>query len=312
MREVYTLTTLVIMDEGVLTLDGAAKGMADVVWKSGKTWTQIKTTNPNTPTHAYIAVENANVRVWDKGDTSPSASDGVLYYAGTPISYMLADYTHYTIIDNLEFIQVSGTAKLSIEIYNAAPTEENYCTAAEVRAELGIKSNDQDAIIESMCSEVTGWIDGYCHRTFSILAETRYFDGDRELIVKDLIDITTLKIDQDGDGTFETTLASTDYILYPLNVSPKHKITVSHNGSYSAFAFGIRRGVEIVGNWGYSSVPDPVRRAAKIQVCRLHSRKQAGFALFSYTTELGQTQIVKGLDQDVKQMLDDFIRTEIK
>jgi hypothetical protein len=81
--------------------------------------------------------------------------------------------------------------------------------------------------------------------------ETRYFNGARILFLPDLLSATTFKLDEDGDATFESTLATTDYNLYPLNDFPKIRAEISANSDYGGFASGIKKGVEIAGNWGY-------------------------------------------------------------
>jgi hypothetical protein len=79
------------------------------------------------------------------------------------------------------------------------------------------------------------------------------------LLQRDLLDTPapTVKLDINGDGTFETTLAATDFNLYPFNpgISPpsvaKTSLVISHASAYSDFACGIERGVQIAGTWGY-------------------------------------------------------------
>jgi len=90
------------------------------------------------------------------------------------------------------------------------------------------------------------------------MTETKYFDGAVKLWLPDLLSITTLKTDENGDNTYENTLtATTDYHLYghgledAYNVYPKIYAVINPSGSYSSFANGIRKGVEIAGLWGY-------------------------------------------------------------
>lgn len=95
--------------------------------------------------------------------------------------------------------------------------------------------------------------DAYCNRHFYVLETTRYYDGSgAPLFLKDdLLSITTLKTDDDGDATYENTFATTDYILYPLNDYPKTMIKLTHESDYGSFAGGIRKGIEIEGDFGY-------------------------------------------------------------
>ena len=102
-------------------------------------------------------------------------------------------------------------------------------------------------------------VDNYCNRHFYPLTATRTFDGtaDVVLLVPDLLTVTTLKSDDDDDGTFETDWAATDYTLLPLNADPTqhwggphHAVRTLARGTKQAFARGQAR-YEIAGVWGY-------------------------------------------------------------
>jgi hypothetical protein len=95
-------------------------------------------------------------------------------------------------------------------------------------------------------------VDEFCNRHFFVKTTTNYFDGAKVLLLhRDLLTVTTLKTDADGDQTFENTFATTDYNLYPLNEIAKRSIELSYNSNYSSFAYGIPKGVQVVGLWGY-------------------------------------------------------------
>ncbi len=95
-------------------------------------------------------------------------------------------------------------------------------------------------------------IDRETNRFFFVNETTRTFDGSASpLFVDDLLVVDTLKLDEDGDATFEETMASTDFILYPLNKFPKTHIKISPNSSFGSFAGSILEGVQIAGDFGY-------------------------------------------------------------
>lgn len=98
--------------------------------------------------------------------------------------------------------------------------------------------------------------------------ETRYFDGDgsSRLWVGDLLSITTLKFDDDGDRVYDETLATTDYWLWPDNPESGYgyrRIDLDPYGDYSAFPVG-RRTVELTGKWGMTELQVAVVGAAAI------------------------------------------------
>jgi hypothetical protein len=98
-------------------------------------------------------------------------------------------------------------------------------------------------------------------RYFYCYDGTKLLDGGGSKIwlPEDILSIGTsgLKIDEDGDGTYESTLATTDYILYPLNEYPKIRLETNPNGSYSGFAYGIPKGISITGVFGYGESATP-------------------------------------------------------
>ena len=189
----------------------------------------------------------------------------------------------------------------------------NYCTLDEVKSELSLDNSDYDDMLQAMIGQAKGFIDLYCDREFDTTSEPRYFDGAGSvLFIDDLVSVTTLKLDEDGDGTYESTMAATDYILYPLNKTPKRKIEISNDSDYGGFASGIKKGVEINATWGYSStIPDAVKRASIIQVCRWFKRKDTAFATVISTPDIGTQEIYPGLDPDVKIILGQYVRRRL-
>jgi len=106
---------------------------------------------------------------------------------------------------------------------------------------------------------VSAMVDGYCNRHFYPRTATLTFAGpaDPELALPDLVSLTSLESDDDDDGTFETTWASTDYELVPQNASPTehwgrpyHTLRVLSRGTKQRFERGHSR-YRVAGVWGY-------------------------------------------------------------
>ena len=125
---------------------------------------------------------------------------------------------------------------------------------------LDISGTTFDSRLLAVLEDVSRWIDLYCSRHFHVLVTTRTFDGNggTELILPDLISVTTLKTDDNKDRTFETTWGSSDFLLYPQNAEPTKswgrpytRVVVDvESGSKSAIPTGMRM-VQIDGKWGY-------------------------------------------------------------
>lgn len=140
----------------------------------------------------------------------------------------------------------------------------NYVTVDEFKSKgvLDIDGNEHDARLRGLLESTSRMLGDYTQRQYQALALTKLFDGDggRLLNVGDLISITTLKTDDDINRTFETTWATTDYLLLPSNADPAtvnnpesrpyYEIEVDRNGNQSGFAWG-RQTVQVVGIWGY-------------------------------------------------------------
>lgn len=192
-----------------------------------------------------------------------------------------------------------------------------YTTLAAIRARLGItdaEDTSEDAVLEALVESVSRAIDDYCQRRFYAATQTRYFTATRPhaLLVDDLLSITTLKTDEDGDGTFETTWAATDYQLAPYNAQlesvpqPYWRIEVTDQGDYSFPC--TRRGVEIAGSWGFSATtPNVVANACLFQAALEHRSTDAPLGV-SGNDDIGQTVRLTGLHPVTRRLLEPYRR----
>lgn len=94
-----------------------------------------------------------------------------------------------------------------------------------------------------------------------------------------------VKIDEDGDGTFETTLTiSTDFILKPLNAAdrvpvwPYTEIYLADNYRFPCLSNG-RPGVQVTAKFGWPAVPDDVTTATLMLAADLHKSKDTQFGV---------------------------------
>lgn len=162
------------------------------------------------------------------------------------------------------------------------PGSTLYATAGELREYLradkqNVSADDEqfDLAIESACRE----IDTYCGRSFhqqvtsaeSATARTFYASSSSVLTVDDFYTSTGLVVatDHGDDGTFETTWASTDYQLEPLNNVvngtdgwPYWRLRAVESRCWPTT--GKRAAVQITAKWGWNTVPVPVKRAALV------------------------------------------------
>lgn len=149
-----------------------------------------------------------------------------------------------------------------------------YCTPEALKSRTGISDSLDDREILAACEGVSRWIDDH-YTTFARRTATMTFEpcGPYSLSIPDMVSVTTLKTDEDGDGVFETTWSASDYELQPVNaavqIQPKPYTAIAAVGSktFPQFARGggtRRHRVQIVGVYGWPSIPAPVAQAAAI------------------------------------------------
>lgn len=150
-----------------------------------------------------------------------------------------------------------------------------YVTPETLKSRTGITDSYDDAEMWTACRAVSRWIDDHCDRVFARRAVTVKLEtcGQYSLSTPDLVSVTTLKTDVDGDGVFETTWSASDYELQPVNaaleVQPQPYTSIAAVGSYlfpTVYrALGARTyRVELAGVLGWPSLPAPVAEAAAI------------------------------------------------
>lgn len=158
-----------------------------------------------------------------------------------------------------------------------------YTTLAAIKAHKDIASTDatDDGIIDDLINAASRYIDAATgNRRFysTSVDETRTYQAANahRVYTDDILTVTTLKTDDDGDRTYETTWATTDYDLLPENAAtdgrPYTYIQIAPDGNYSFPTQ--RKGVQIVGKFGYSSTTPPaIEIACRLMVLRLYQNR---------------------------------------
>lgn len=191
--------------------------------------------------------------------------------------------------------------------------ENGYCTLAEVKSALRITDVTDDALLEKAIEGASRRIDGYTGRFFyqqsaTISMYTR--DIYTVQLQNDLVSVTTLKTDDDGDGTFEDTwTANIDYQLQPLNTvlqsRPYNRVVAVGGKTFPIMIQPDLPGVQINGVWGWSSVPDDVREACVLLSMRGFARYNAALGVVGFADMAIQ---VRSVDPDVRDMLSPYVQ----
>lgn len=153
-------------------------------------------------------------------------------------------------------------------------------------------------------------IDSYCNRRFNQggTADVRYYttDASNRVLIDDLSTLATLKTDDDADGTFESTWATSDRVLAPYNAAaqtkPYTRIEVAPAGSRTFPT--TRRAVEVTGTFGWPAIPSRVVQATLIQSQRFLKRaRSAPMGIETVTLDGQPVRLRNKLDPDVEVML---------
>jgi hypothetical protein len=196
-----------------------------------------------------------------------------------------------------------------------------YCTLADLKAALRIGTADtqDDAMLENCITASSRFIDGYANRMFwqAGSATARVFTArDSYFCFCDDFSTTTgfvLQTDTDGDGTFDTTWASTDVQLEPLNqildgqTWAYYRLRAVGNYLFPTLEanFGEAAMVQVTARWGWPSVPEPVKQACILQSARVYKRYDSPLGVAGFG-DLGAIRVSRFLDPDVAQMIEPF------
>lgn len=185
-----------------------------------------------------------------------------------------------------------------------------YCTLAEIKAALRITDSTDNTLLEQAVEAASRRIDGYTGRFFyqQSATATFYCDNSYALAIPDLVSVTTLKTDDNGDGTYETTwTAGTDYVLNPTDVSrlsrPYRRVVASGGKTFPLASIPALALAQIVGVWGWPAVPHDIREAAILLSSRQFARYNAALGVVGFADMAVQ---VRAVDPDVRDLLNPY------
>jgi len=172
-------------------------------------------------------------------------------------------------------------------------------TEDDLKEILGISDTVDDNRLTLAADAATQIVQAYCDRHFvqQATATARVFTAlDPWMLEVDDISTTTglvIKTDEDGDGVFETTWATSDYQLEPLNGKQ-----IGQNWPYTriraidAREWPLEYGqavVQVTARWGWANpddaadyLPHPVEQAAQIQATSIFKSVDAPLGIAGF------------------------------
>ncbi len=166
-----------------------------------------------------------------------------------------------------------------------------YATLTQAKTFLSITDSVDDTLLESLIESASRSIDRIANRRFymdSSASARKYRATSPVFLFTDDISSTTgliVKVDEDGDGVFETTFTlDSDYVMDPLTAPslnrPFTQVTIVSNINTfpifpGLFSNGLRPGIEVTAKWGWPAVPDDIETACLILTADLYKRKDS-------------------------------------
>lgn len=160
----------------------------------------------------------------------------------------------------------------------------DYCTWQHVAKHLGIGGTDAEEVLTRNVATAMGVVHQHCGWRFDTTTATYVYPA-TDPYVLDLGDLplaaapTSIAVDADDDGVYETTVSAGAYVLRPSNGQidgqpwPYTEI-VRTSGVWPCSTTG-RPTVQIVGSFGWPSVPAPVVDATVQLAAWVYTNKAA-------------------------------------
>jgi hypothetical protein len=149
-----------------------------------------------------------------------------------------------------------------------------YATAATYRGLISKSDTAEDAEILTDLTAISRYIERRLGRWFTVDASavarvyetTLLSNQPKSLFIDDLVTLTSIKVDEDDDGSFadESAWASTDYELLPRNAADGPEpgpYTQIHIPRWSSKNLWGDHRVEITATFGWPSVPSAIEQA---------------------------------------------------
>lgn len=188
-----------------------------------------------------------------------------------------------------------------------------YCTLADVKAALRITDTIDDALLENSINSASRMIDQYCNRYFYSTSanEVRYYQANDGFIcwIDDAQSISEIKTSSTDPLIFDTTWEAGDYQVMPTNrwangaYYPITGITATDNYLFPVWAEMAL--VKVTGQFGWASVPEPIKFACIIQASRLFKRLESPLGVAG-VSDIGIMRVGANIDGDVAQLINPF------
>ncbi len=192
-----------------------------------------------------------------------------------------------------------------------------YVTAAALKTTLNIGSTYADADIAVAVEAASRAVDGYTNVSPGMFAtttsQTRYYSGEwgcDHITIDPLNTLTSVVVDTDGDGTYDTTWTNgTDFILTPDNAATdgypytELKLLPQRGRRFPNYL----RSVRVIGLFGWAATPGAVTQATAILAGRFLKRaRETPYGIVVVSGDAVAAARLGRIDPDVAFLLDNL------
>ncbi len=197
--------------------------------------------------------------------------------------------------------------------------QPDYCTAAELKADLRIGDTDDDAQLGLAITAASRAIDQITNRQFGRVATTEArlytarYDRYRARWMIDTDDILTatgltILVDDNDEQVYDQ--AITAYRLLPVNEDEKGRpwTAIVVNPSSTILPTPTVDSVQVTASFGWASVPTTIKAATIRQASRFYYRREAPFGVAGSPSMGSEIRLLSQVDVDVAVMVRGYRR----
>ncbi len=192
-----------------------------------------------------------------------------------------------------------------------------YVTAATLKTTLNIGSSYADADIAVAVEAASRAVDGYTNVSPGMFAtttsQTRYYTGEwgcDHIAIDPLNTLTSVTVDSDGDGAYDTTWTSgTDFMLTPDNAAldgypyTELRLVPQAGRRFPSYL----RSIRVIGLFGWATTPGAVTQATAILAGRFLKRaRETPYGIVVVSGDAVAAARLGRIDPDVAFLLDNL------
>ena len=182
------------------------------------------------------------------------------------------------------------------------PLRPDYTSTSALKALMGITDTVDDAAIGASVTAASRMVDAYCQRQFgSATGQVReYAITGQTVAIEDVTSVTEVAVRPEWGTELTVLTVGTQYLLEPRNASTRG---TPFTRVRLADPYDGRMVLKVTGTVGWSSIPELVVEATKIQAIRLFKRPQSPFGVAGSPDVGSELRLLARLDPDVQVLL---------